>query len=451
MSSNESSRHQIGPFILISAESGNPFSTRIINPLTKTAFWQFKGAEYQNGIPDVIEPVGECPDFFVASIKGQPLLHMIGFWNKQRFHLKSVVPDHVTAICTDPDGCYIFGAIGSKIYVWNVATRELISIVEAQFLPITCMKASHDGSFVVTGAEDGSIAVHRLTDLVAWRSKVSPKVEAAVQYTHHTSAVTDLCLTSSNQPRVLSVSNDHTAVVYSITGKCLLIRIAEDYPISSCSMDPAESKIFLGLETGDITVVSLSKKQLKREEQHPIEDSVGPIVKFAKKHSSKITKLAVNFDGSVLVSCDFGGTYHVWDIHSGSNIATDTFHGPIITTKFIQPFPSVFNPEYTPPTANNQPFHKQITETSCSIPVLTLKSEEMKNSNAIMQEALTKMLDDLKKEEQVYPAVNGTNNDHVAHIAALEEEILQLKKTNDELYQMCQEALTGDTDTVNNL
>ena len=206
-------------------------------------------------------------------------------------------------------------------------------------------------------------------------------------------------------------------------------------------------------------------QQLKREEQHPIEDSVGPIVKFAKKHSSKITKLAVNFDGSVLVSCDFGGTYHVWDIHSGSNIATDTFHGPIITTKFIQPFPSVFNPEYTPPTANNQPFHKQITETSCSIPVLTLKSEEMKNSNvsfissfiytfmlfqAIMQEALTKMLDDLKKEEQAYPAVNGIDNDHVAQIAALEEEILQLKKTNDELYQMCQEALTGDVDTASN-
>lgn len=157
----------------------------------------------------------------------------------------------------------------------QVATRELISIVEAQFLPITCMKASHDGNFIVTGAEDGSIAVHRLTEfvycfilssklcsfsLVAWRSKVSPKVEAAVQYTHHTGMVTDLYLTSSNQPRILSVSNDHTAVIFSITGKCLLIRIAEDYPISSCSMDPAESKIFLGLETGDITVVSLSKK-----------------------------------------------------------------------------------------------------------------------------------------------------------------------------------------------
>ncbi|KAE9553545.1 hypothetical protein FO519_003238 [Halicephalobus sp. NKZ332] len=449
MASNESVGHRVGPFILIAAESGNPYSTRIINPLTKTAFWQFKGAEYQNGVPDVIEPVGENPDFFVASIKGQPLLHMIGFWNKQRFHLKSVVPDHVTAICTDPDGCYIFGAIGSKIYVWNVSTRELISIVEAQFLPITCMKASYDGNYVVTGAEDGSVAVHRLTDLVAWRSKISPKVEAALQYTHHTGAVTDLYLTSSNQPRILSVSNDHTAVIYSVTGKCLLIRIAEDYPICSCSMDPAESKIFLGLETGDITVVSLSKKQLKKEEQHPIEDSVGPIVKFAKKHSSKITKLALNFDGSVLVSCDAGGTYHVWDVQSGSNISTDSLHGQIVTTKFIQPFPSAFNPEYVPPVMNNQPFHKQLSEGSCGIPVLSSKIEEMKNADKIIQEALTKMLGDIQKEEKVYPADNGADSDdHVAKIAALEEEILQLKKTNDELYQMCQEALTGDGDAT---
>lgn len=205
-------------------------------------------------------------------------------------------------------------------------------------------------------------------------------------------------------------------------------------------------------------------QQLKREEQHPIEDSVGPIVKFAKKHSSKITKLAVNFDGSVLVSCDFEGTYHVWDVQSGSNIATDSFHGPIITTRFIQPFPSVFNSEYIPPAVNNQPFHKQITESSCSIPVLASKSEEMKYSNvifiyfvtyifaffqAILQEALTKMLDGIQKEERVHPQANGVdNNDYVAKIAALEEENLQLKKTNDELYQMCQEALTSDLDTA---
>lgn len=104
----------------MSAQSGQPYSTRIINPLNKTAVWKFAGSEYQNGIPDVIEPIGEDPEYFIASIKDQPLIHLFGLWNKQRLHVKSVVPGHVSAICTDPNGCFIFGAINETIHIWNV-------------------------------------------------------------------------------------------------------------------------------------------------------------------------------------------------------------------------------------------------------------------------------------------------------------------------------------------
>uniref|UniRef100_A0AC34QZH8 WD repeat-containing protein 18 n=1 Tax=Panagrolaimus sp. JU765 TaxID=591449 RepID=A0AC34QZH8_9BILA len=432
--------------VLLSASSSNPFSTRIINPLNKNYVWQFRGQELQNGVPQVLEPIGEIPDSFFVAIHNTPLVHMIGFWNKQRQHVKAIVPGHISAVCTDPSGNFIIAAIAETLHVWSSLTRELINIVKSQFLPITCLKASCDGKFVVSGAEDGTVVVHELTELVAW-TKIQTKAEPFLRYTQHSAKITDLHITSSNQPRILSVCANHTAIVYSIYAKCLLIRIVEDYPIFSCCMDPAESKIFLGLEDGNITVASLSKKQLKREEQFSINDSLGPITRLNKKHSDRITKLAVSFDGSILVSCDVTGQYNIWDIPSGSCFATDSLQGPIITAKFIQAWPSVFDSEFIPPKPNSQSFHKQISSEIFNIPAVSLKEIEVEKSDQHMKNALQKLLDNMQKENQSNNAseANDTTSAELrAQIATLQEERDALKKANVELYDMCQNLIVDD-------
>lgn len=120
---------------------------------------------------------------------------------------------------------------------------------------------------------------------------------------------------------------------------------------------------------------------MKREEQFSINDSGSSITRLPKKHSERITKMAVSFDGSILVSCDVIGQYNIWDIPSGSCFATDSLQGPIITAKFIQAWPSVFDSEYIPPKPNVHPFHRQIGPEIINISAVKTKDFEMENSN----------------------------------------------------------------------
>lgn len=57
---------------------------------------------------------------------------------------------------------------------------------------------------------------------------------AVLSVSQHSLSITDLHITLGNNPRILSVSLDHTLQYYSICARQTLIKLSFDTPITSC-------------------------------------------------------------------------------------------------------------------------------------------------------------------------------------------------------------------------
>ncbi|KAK6037520.1 WD domain, G-beta repeat protein [Cooperia oncophora] len=63
-------------------------------------------------------------------------------------------------------------------------------------------------------------------------------------------------------------------------------------------------------------------------------------------HSSEITRLAVNGDGSLLASGDSSGKYCIWEINSRQCLKVSSMRGPVSSLKFVANWPSIHAAEH---------------------------------------------------------------------------------------------------------
>lgn len=117
--------------------------------------------------------------------------------------------------------------------------------------------------------------------------------------------------------------------------------------LSSCAIDPAECRLFLGTINGSLVQLDLyalvcpSKKSTQDVEkkktilvfQNKTEVSVvvgaenaGNLLLF-NGHSTELAWLDVNHDGSLLASGDVSGVYMIWDISSRQCLKTSSLKG----------------------------------------------------------------------------------------------------------------------------
>jgi hypothetical protein len=81
----------------------------------------------------------------------------------------------------------------------------------------------------------------------------------------HSLPVNDLFISNGTQPRILSVSDDHLAVLFSLTTQQILLKLSTNQPLTSCCMDPAETKIFIGSITGGIRIIDIQTEVKKNK------------------------------------------------------------------------------------------------------------------------------------------------------------------------------------------
>uniref|UniRef100_A0A914YJ47 WD repeat-containing protein 18 n=1 Tax=Panagrolaimus superbus TaxID=310955 RepID=A0A914YJ47_9BILA len=397
-------------------------------------------------------------DFFLAAIENQPLLHFIAFNSKKRFHVKSIVPGKVTAVCTDPSGCFIFAAIEEKIYVWSVTTRELLNVFNAHILKISALKISEDGIFLVSGSEDGSISVYHIKSVVGLKLPGGENVEVHHTYNPHMSTVADIFITSGQQPRILSVSGQ-TAVLFSLPSQKQLLKVTVDYPITSCTMDAGEFRIYLGLSNGVIAFINLNIEPFKIDEIFDASRKTNVYQKLSDKHKDAVSKLAVSYDGTMLVSGDLSGKYFIWSLQGNMVLHEGSFNGPIIKAAFVRPWSSISDEDYVTPPLSNSSFHKQLI--SNQIELATIKEP---NADALLERKIEKLLNAyITKAINEYRAVPSSSGDSVMEedveltppstlnndekdkrIQELEKELEEVQEANAELYKMCRDMIVED-------
>jgi WD40 repeat protein len=115
----------------------------------------------------------------------------------QRIHVFSdVSPATVGAVAFSPDGQYLYYAIGSTVYRWEIATRSVYQVINAGIGSLRLLAPSHNNEFLAV-ANEREIEVHDLvTNQVVQRFNQSSGTINSLDY----SPTGDTVLTANGEP-----------------------------------------------------------------------------------------------------------------------------------------------------------------------------------------------------------------------------------------------------------
>ncbi|VDL69840.1 unnamed protein product [Nippostrongylus brasiliensis] len=284
--------------LLVASSSNDPFSVIIVDPTTGVSSWSYKGSELQGAAVGNVAPLGINGDHLIVSIKDRPLIHAFAVHPRDRYHQKTVVGGVVSTFCTTRDGSLLCAAIGTQIFIWLVG---FISVFPVLFLLFLFSPRDHHAiyqkaSFMTSASLVSQDRSHSSEPLRKWRA--------------HSLAVRGLSVSDGANPRVASCGLDHVTTIHSVSLDEMLLK--DSVP---------EMLVQVGDDTNDRVPVF-------------------------NGHSSEITTLAVNGDGSLLASGDSSGKYCIWEISSRQCLKISSMRGPISTLQFVPNWPSTHASEH---------------------------------------------------------------------------------------------------------
>ncbi|KAK6732437.1 hypothetical protein RB195_016676 [Necator americanus] len=330
--------------LLVGSSGSDPFSVIIVDPRTGVASWSYKGSELQGAAVGLVEPLGVSGDHLVVSIKDRPLIHALAVHPRDRYHQKSVVSGVVAAFCTNKDGSLLFAAVGTQLFIWLLSSGELLAAVDIHYQRITRIALSADESVLFTASADGNISCYLISDITS--QDRNPSIEPLRKWRAHTLPVRGLSVSHGSNPRVASCGLDHVALIHSVSLDEVLFKVSADRPLTACVLDPAESRLFLGCDTGNIAQINLYAVDDQRETLVQVTDEKNEKVPIFNGHCDEITALSVNGDGSLLASGDSAGKYCIWEIVSRQCLKVSSMRSPISSLRFIPNWPSISASEH---------------------------------------------------------------------------------------------------------
>ncbi|KAJ1657513.1 Pre-rRNA-processing protein ipi3 [Dispira simplex] len=315
---------------------------------------------------------------FLGCITERPMLHCHA-WQKDHAILKFPCPEKITVLTVAHSGTWaVAGTPKGKLYVWEVSTGALIRSWDAHYKTVTAVRFAQDDSYVVSSSEDAVVQVWELAEIlnpVGYHSTSNEFVVGRTTETHimatggdmglptaqhtwteHTLPVTDIVCGYGLGPytRIITASRDRTCKVWDYGTGQLLITFLFPNAICHVTMDPVETVLYAGTDTGVVWQVQLYRAQ---NNQHNTEFALGMtsstngtswsavggdrrIVDITESftdddrthwpmfhgHSEAITGLELSFDGTLLVTASQDGKCIVWDTHSRQQIKVLSHH-----------------------------------------------------------------------------------------------------------------------------
>uniref|UniRef100_A0A0K0CWJ8 WD_REPEATS_REGION domain-containing protein n=1 Tax=Angiostrongylus cantonensis TaxID=6313 RepID=A0A0K0CWJ8_ANGCA len=325
--------------LLVACSSNDPFSVIVVDPRTGVASWSYKGSELQGATVGFVDSLGVNGDHLLVSIKDRPLIHAFAVHPRDRYHQKAVVSGVISTFCTNKDGSLLFASIAAQLFVWLLSTGELLAVVDSHYQAITCLSLSSDESLLFTASKDGSTHCYLVSDIIS--SNRGSTVEPIRKWRAHTLAISGLSVSNGTNPRVVSCGLDHISAVYSVSLDEILLKVSTDRPLTACKLDPAESRLFLGSDTGSIAQINLYDL-VSRDLLIQVSDEKNRRVPIFNGHSDEITVFSTNGDGSLLASGDSSGRYCIWEIVSKQCLKVSSMRGSISSLKFVPSWRSTY-------------------------------------------------------------------------------------------------------------
>ncbi|KAK1897591.1 WD repeat-containing protein 18 [Dissostichus eleginoides] len=180
--------------------------------------------------------------YLLCAQLGKNFINVWEIQRKDQLQQKIVCPGVITCLTASPDGLFLAAGVAEGIYLWEVSTGKLLSVLNRHYQDVTCLKFTDDSSHFISGGKDNMALVWKPRHILS----------------RHSLPITDLhCGLMGAQARVATASLDQTVKVWELSSGELLLSVLFDVEIMSVIFDPSEYFLFCGGSDGNIFQVSL--------------------------------------------------------------------------------------------------------------------------------------------------------------------------------------------------
>ncbi|XP_049878735.1 WD repeat-containing protein 18 [Pectinophora gossypiella] len=336
--------------VLVTCDSNNTlWSCSVWDPHTGTSLMSYKGGGTAQS--KTLSFIGS--DYLAAVEKTKPVLHVWPLNSQQTVQgMRFILPGKASAFAFTQDGSFCVAGIDEKIYLWQVSSGSLLTILNRHYQKVVMLKFTPDGKYFISAAEDGMVMVWSLTTIAA-----HPEVELVTQQTagqhdpvymfsDHSLPVTDLCVSKTGiHGRLCTVSSDRTFKIYDLATGTLLLNVVFDAPLSSVTMDVLELNCFIGTTEGKIHQLNLTNAPRNRDVVYADAEKNCPTF---KSHTKAVTCLSVSLDGETLMSGSNDDQIILWHIRSKQPTRIIQHKGPITNAFFSVNYPAIYKLQFSP-------------------------------------------------------------------------------------------------------
>lgn len=298
-------------------------------------------------------------DYIMASQSNKPIIHT---WNmaKESVLTKLICPGKVTAITCSPDGNYCVAACGEKIYIWQVASGNLLGLLSRHFQQVSCLKFTDDGSHFLSSGDDNLVMVWKMAKILSGSSNsvgTSDEIRTPrYTWSDHALPVTDIhCGCGGMRGHVITSSLDQTCKLYSLSSGELLCSFVFDVGVAAVTMDAVEQNCFAGGTDGNIYQVELFRRGMKNNIHLEKEEAL-----IFNGHSKQVNSLAISMDGTLLLSGSQDQTARVWHVPGRQCLRVVNHKGAVTNSQIIPKPLHLENPSPKSSLAPIQPLKRHV-------------------------------------------------------------------------------------------
>jgi pre-rRNA-processing protein IPI3 len=377
--------------------------------------------------------------FIVAANHTKPLLSIWALNSSDIIqNVKFVLPGKANSLDVSNDGEYLVAGIKENIYIWQISTGKMLTMLSKHYQAVNCVKFIDDGSHFVSGGEDGQVLIWSLSAAIGQRFRTET-IEPLHTFSDHALPVTDIFVGVGGLAGILvTASKDRTCKIYDISSGSMLLSLVFQEIITAITFDRLENNLFIGTSIGNIYHHKLQSLPRTREYHITDEDKINN--KF-NGHTKSITCLATSLDEQTLMSGSEDMNVLIWNIQSRSILKTIPHKGAITNAIFITTPQVMFNREAKLELLTRN-FQRMITNSN-------VDGENDNETIEIMHTNDLRNFDEMKSSNNFYdvgkaPTRNGSssidhkrNGNENTEVDNLRLEVERLKRTNKELFDFC--------------
>lgn len=272
------------------------------------------------------------------------VIYIWSIYNKKCQDQKLFLPARPNCLFVSRCTNYLFVGLSETLTIWALRSGNLLSSAQRHYQPISIIRATNDGSLIVSAGEDGYLLVWCFADLVNKTSNLSSMKKDSLEnaagmfgglnepkysWHNHDAQITDMNITDRF---CFTASTDASVNMYNLYSGHRLHYFTMPCELWSIAVDKNETQVFIGGDDGNIYQIVMSEIGLfpyinssQMEDHKPIFSG----------HKGKVNLLKVSLDGSRLISGSSDSTCKIWNINQKKLLQDVRHQAPLANMELL--------------------------------------------------------------------------------------------------------------------